>query len=120
MGTPKRFDELKVWEDAQSLAVDVYAICRLIKDHSFCDQIKRAAVSVSNNIAEGFERGSSIDFARFLDIARGSCGEVRSMLLLAVKVGFLDSRISEPVVEQTLEISRQLSAFSTYLRKKSN
>lgn len=120
MGTPKRFNELKVWEDAQLLAVDVYRLSSAIKDRSFNDQMKRAAVSVSNNIAEGFERGSDIDFARFLDIARGSCGEVRSMLLLASKLGFLDSQIAEPVVENTVGISRQLSAFSKYLRNKAH
>ncbi|MGE0883811.1 MAG: four helix bundle protein [Blastocatellales bacterium] len=81
----ERFEQLPVWNDAMALAVQVYA---LTTDESFKgqgslrDQIERAAVSISNNIAEGFERGTTQELLTFLSIARGSAGEVRSMLLL--------------------------------------
>jgi len=65
----KDFEEIEVWRDAQDLAVDVYNDYSKVKDYSFCDQIKRAVVSISNNVAEGADRGTAVDFARFLDIA---------------------------------------------------
>ncbi len=80
-----RFEELPVWKDAIELAVRVYDFTGQpgFKGHySLKDQIERASVSVSNNIAEGFERGTTQELLTFLYIARGSCGEVRSMLCL--------------------------------------
>jgi four helix bundle protein len=82
-----RFEDLDAWKVARELANLIYVLGResgFSKDYSFKDQIQRAAVSVMNNIAEGFERGSNKDFAKFLFIARGSVGEVRSMLYLAL------------------------------------
>jgi four helix bundle protein len=76
-------------QDAQDLAVDVYEDFALVRDFSFCDQIKRAAVSISNNVAEGSERTTPTEFSRFLDIAKGSSGEVRSMYRLAVRLKFV-------------------------------
>jgi four helix bundle protein len=82
-----RFEDLDAWKVARELASLIYVLGResgFSKDYSFRDQIQRAAVSVMNNVAEGFERGSNKDFAKFLFIARGSVGEVRSMLYLAL------------------------------------
>lgn len=79
----KRFEDLPVWKSAMDLALHIYALTR---DHFFSqpgdlrDQLRRAALSVSNNTAEGFERGSTAELLAFLYIARGSAGEVRSML----------------------------------------
>jgi hypothetical protein len=64
------FEQMEVWQDGQDLAVSVYTDFAKVKDFSFCDQIKRAAVSVSNNIAEGAERTTNTEFARFLDEVR--------------------------------------------------
>lgn len=82
-----RFEDLDVWNVSRDLANLIYAYSReglLSKDYGFRDQIQRASVSVMNNIAEGFERGSNKDFAKFMFIARSSVGEVRSMLYLAL------------------------------------
>jgi four helix bundle protein len=82
-----RFEDLDAWKVARELANLIYVLGResgFSRDYSFKDQIQRAAVSGMNNIAEGFERGSNKDFAKFLFIARGSVGEVRSMLYLAL------------------------------------
>jgi four helix bundle protein len=86
MGKVEKFEDLVIWQIARVLSRDIYDISAVInqRDYGFCDQIRRAAVSVMNNIAEGFERGSNKDFAKFLFIARGSCGEVRSMLYVAL------------------------------------
>jgi four helix bundle protein len=81
----KRFEDLPVWNEAIELAVQIYALTSRTEFSSYRslkDQIERAAVSVSNNIAEGFERGTNNELLAFLYIARGSAGEVRSMLCL--------------------------------------
>lgn len=80
---------MEVWQDAQDLAVDVYGNFSEWRDFTFVDQIQRAAVSISNNIAEGAERTTKPDFARFLDIGKGSTGEVRSMYRLAERLKFI-------------------------------
>jgi four helix bundle protein len=80
-----RFEDLPVWNSAIELAVQVYDLTERIqfrRRYSLRDQLERAAVSVSNNIAEGFERGTNNELLSFLYIARGSAGEVRSMLCL--------------------------------------
>ena len=80
-----RFEDLPVWNSAIELAVQVYDLTEKLqfkRRHSLRNQLERAAVSVSNNIAEGFERGTNNELLSFLYIARGSAGEVRSMLCL--------------------------------------
>ena len=87
-----RFEDLDVWRIARELVKAVYALTLgngFRRDLGVVDQIRRAAVSVMNNIAEGFERGSDKDFIRFLFIARGSVGEVRSLLYVALGQGYL-------------------------------
>src|SRR5262249_41039476 len=117
----ERFEDLPVWKDAIKLAVQVYA---LTEDEAFKgkaslrDQLERAAVSVSNNIAEGFERGTTQELIAFLYIARGSAGEVRSMLHLLTcipKFSHLKSQI--PNLKSPAEsISRQLRAWADSLQ----
>ena len=111
------FQDLRVWQLGQDLAVDVYSSFKNCNDFSFVDQIERAVVSISNNIAEGSERSTSVEFARFLDIAKGSCGEVRSMLILANKLDYLPKSQTDSKIELTYQISKQLASFAQYLRK---
>ena len=112
------FEEMEVWQDAQDLAVDVYTDFANCRDFSFVDQIKRAVVSISNNVAEGSERTTSVEFARFLDIAKGSSGEVRSMYRLAERLKFIEDAAVTCRVGQCKSISKQLGGFAKYLRKK--
>jgi len=87
--TYQRFEELPVWQQAIRLADQVYALTRdpaFQRQYSLRDQLERAAVSVSNNIAEGFERGTTPELLTFIYIARGSAGEVRSMLCLIERI----------------------------------
>lgn len=114
----KDFEDMKVWQNARDLTVTIYSDFAQIRDFSFCDQIKRAGVSISNNIAEGFERRSSADFSRFLDIAKGSTGEVRSMYLLGERLNLIDKSGLADRLEACLEISKQLAGFAKYLRNK--
>ncbi len=95
----QRFEDLEAWQIARELANQIYKITKqesVCRDFGFVDQIRRAAISIMNNVAEGFERGSNKDFVRFLFIARGSAGEVRSLLYLGLDQGYLtNSEFSE-------------------------
>ena len=72
----ERFEDLEIWQEARRLHLEVYQSLHKCSDYSFRDQMRRAALSVMNNIAEGFERRTPKDFGHFLDIAKGSSGEV--------------------------------------------
>jgi len=119
--TYERFEQLPVWQAAIDLAAAVYALTEtpLFRNrYSLRDQIERAAVSVSNNIAEGFERGTKQELLTFLYIARGSAGEVRSMLCLLDKISSfasLESQISN-LKSGVESISKQLGAWVRSLR----
>jgi four helix bundle protein len=104
----QKFEDLIVWQKAQDLAVQIYIFFGENKDFSFRDQIKRATVSISNNIAEGFDRNSNPDFTRFLYFSLASNSEVRSMLYLSIRLNYLDKTEAENLIENTNEISKML------------
>jgi four helix bundle protein len=106
-----RFEDIKVWQKARELNNDLFASFKLCKDYSFCDQIRRAGISVMNNVAEGYERQSDKEMRQFLFIAKGSCGEVRSMLILAADFGYINHAQQARLNEQAEEISKMLSGF---------
>lgn len=112
------FEEMEVWQLAKSLVVSVYSDFANVRDFSFCDQIKRATLSVSNNIAEGCGRTSKAEFARFLDIAKGSTTEVRSMYRIAQELGFFAGTLVDQRCSECEKIARQLSGFAKHLRAK--
>ena len=101
----RNFEEIIAWQKAEELSLLIYALFKSSRDYRFKDQIQSAAVSVMNNIAEGFERQSNKEFLRFLYIAKGSSGEVRSMSHLAVKLKY----ISEDDYKQIILLSRDIS-----------
>ena len=113
MGSEKikieKFEDILIWQKAHNLTVDVYAIFRNCKDYSFRDQIQRAVVSIMNNIAEGYERKGNKEFKQFLFIAKGSCGEVRSMLYPALDLNYISKEKFDSFKNQTIEIARMLS-----------
>ena len=87
--TVNKFEDLFIWQKARELTREVYKISNNWNDRSLQDQIRRAAVSVLSNIAEGFERGTKDEFLYFLYIARGSAGEVRAQLYVAIDQKFI-------------------------------
>lgn len=91
MATIKQFEDLLAWQKARELVKEVYRAFGNCRDRGFTDQIQRAAVSVMSNIAEGFERGTQAELINYLFIAKGSCGEVRAQLYVALDVGYLDA-----------------------------
>lgn len=117
----QRFEELPVWNEAINLAVHVYAMTMRSEFsgyRSLKDQIERAAVSVSNNIAEGFERGTNKELLAFLYIARGSAGEVRSMLCLLERIPLFQP-VDKPIKSlkrKAESCSRQLKAWAQSLQ----
>jgi four helix bundle protein len=116
-----RFEDLPVWQAASDLALRIFAIGEktpLRRHRSLRDQIERAALSVSNNIAEGFERGTTPELLTFLYIARGSAGEVRSMLCLMERMGAFSDLKSEISNLKSLaeSISRQLRGWAGTLQ----
>ena len=107
----ERFEEVIAWQKAKELTVSVYNSFRSCKDFSFKNQVERAAVSIMNNIAEGFERQTNKELKNFLYIAKGSCGEVRSMLGLALELKYLDKTQIESLENLSTEISKILAGF---------
>ncbi len=109
--TVQRFEDLKMWQKSQDLAVLIYQHFSPSKDYGFKDQITRASVSISNNIAEGFERQSNADFKRFLYFALASNSELRSMLYLSERLSYLESEKSKELIGITNEVSKMLYSF---------
>lgn len=105
------FEDLQIWKRAHALTVEIYKSTKTLRDYSFIDQIRRASVSISNNIAEGFERKSEKEFKNFLNIAKGSCGEVRSMLHVGYPLDYFDKRGYDRFISETTEISRMIAGF---------
>lgn len=111
MAIIQTFEEIKVWQRARELSVEVYKTFFTIKDYGFKDQIQRASVSVMNNIAEGFERKGNKELSRFLYISKGSCGEVRSMLQLALDLSYISKEDFSKLQFLCTEISKMLAGF---------
>jgi four helix bundle protein len=113
------FAQLEVWRKAKDFAVDVYgetARFPASEQYGLCNQLRRAAVSITANIAEGSGRGSDQDFARFLEMALGSMAETRSHILLAEELGYLKPEIKDNLSGKTIEIGRMLSGLIETLR----
>jgi len=104
-----RFEDLEVWKRSTRLAVDVYKVFSDCRDFGFKDQITRSALSIPSNIAEGYERSSNNEFIRFLNIAKGSCGELRTQIYIALEIGYLNEEEGERLIEESQEISAMLS-----------
>lgn len=106
------FEDLRVWQKGIQLVKQIYLITnegKLSKDFGLKDQLRRASVSVPTNISEGFERSSRKEYLNFLNIAKGSAGEVRSLLRVALEVGYLEQSTYSQLYNQTIELSRMLS-----------
>ena len=111
------YRELVVWQKAMDLAEEVYRIVRLFpkeEQFSLSDQLRRAAVSVPSNIAEGYGRKAAKEYARFLNIARGSNNEVETQLLLSIRFGY----VTEQTIKNAMQLSDEIGKMLTALTKK--
>ena len=103
------FEDIIAWQKAKEMTLLIYSYFKYLKDFSFRDQICRVSVSIMNNIAEGFERKSDNEFKHFLFIAKGSSGEVRSMIHLALELGYVAREDYNKLRILSNEISKLLS-----------
>ena len=118
MATARQFEDLAVWQEARQIVGVIYAVSKqrtFNQDFGLRDQIRRAVVSTMSNIAEGFERGTRKEFVQFLNIAKGSNGEVRSQLHVALGQKYISEKEFTTLRETTALLSRRLSAFIHYL-----
>ena len=119
MRTIQRFEEIHAWQTARALTRRIYTLSRqgtFAQDYGLRDQIRRAAVSIMSNIAEGFESDTQVLFVKYLGYAKASSGEVRAQLYVALDVGYLTELQFQDLSDLADKCSRQLSKFITYLR----
>lgn len=115
----KNFEDLEIWKDARLLTRAVYQFTKDIKfskDYTLRDQIRRAAISIMSNIAEGFERGGNQEFIQFLYVAKASCGEVRSQLYVALDQFYIPEEPFDDVNRSFRRLSIMISNLIDYLK----
>jgi four helix bundle protein len=103
------FEKLNVWQRAKHLTVEVYRALAECQDFGFKDQVTRSALSVPSNIAEGMERGSAREKCHYLRIAKGSCAELRTQLLIGSEIGHIPEVLAAKWIQETRELSRMLN-----------
>lgn len=114
MRAARRFEDLAFWQHARGLTRAIYALTQkdgFSKDYGLKDQIQRAAVSVMSNIAEGFSRGSNVEFLQFLFIAKGSVSEVQSQLYVALDLGYIFQDEFHQVYGKADQVAKTMNAF---------
>jgi len=120
VATIRRFEDIEAWQKARALTNRIYdltAVGPFSRDFVLRDQIRRAAVSVMANIAEGFERGGDKEFGHFLAMAKGSCGEMRSHLHVALDRQYVTGEQHAEMCELAAEVSRMVSGLMKHLRQ---
>ncbi len=120
MAQVSKFEDLEVWKTARLLTRLVYDISNhngLSKDFALRDQLRRSASSIMANIAEGFERNGDREFGHFLAIAKGSCGELRAQLYIALDQKYVTETQFQSAYEMAVKISKMLSSLMGYLRR---
>ena len=116
----KQFEDLDIWKLAIEISIDIYKVSeegKLKQDWGLKDQIRRAAMSISNNIAEGFEYDNNKDFIKFLRYSKGSAGEVRSQLFALRKIEFISEDFYNEMFDKLISISKQISGLIKYLKE---
>ena len=116
MGTIKDFEDLEIWKMARELVNMIYSDFRDCRDFGFRDQITRAGVSIMNNISEGFCRNSDAEFRQFLNISKGSAGEVKNMYYVAEDQNYAQYEISIDRRNKTQRLINSISALMKYLK----
>jgi four helix bundle protein len=120
MATIKRFEDLEIWQVARILAEKIKRLTEIepfSKDFRFRDQVNAAAGSVMDNIAEGFERGSRLEFVNHLSFSKGSSGEVRSQLYRAIDYHYLNKNEGELLIAEYDSLTVKIAGFMAYLNK---
>ena len=115
----KKFEEAEVWQLSKKLAIKIYKITGKLyrKNYALIDQMQRSALSISSNIAEGFDRNSKKALGHFLNISKGSAGELRSQITIAYELQLIDKIDFEQLISECEIISKQLKGFMRFLAK---
>ncbi|HDY89964.1 MAG TPA: four helix bundle protein [bacterium] len=119
MADIKKFEDIEIWQKSREFTRMIYAISsteNFNKDFGLRDQMRRASVSVLSNISEGFERGGNKEFIHFLSIAKGSCGEIRAQLYVALDQNYIDENDFKCILEKACTLSKMISGFIKYLK----
>jgi len=120
MGSIKTFEDIQAWQEARKLVTEIYRICDkepFSKDYDLKSQIRRAAISSLSNIAEGFERQSNKGFIQFLYIAKGSTGEVKAQLYIALDLKYITEQEFKTLQILCENVSKLIGGFIKYLKK---
>ena len=120
MSTFKSFEEMEVWQKTRGMVSEIYKVTNTMgfsKDYNLVNHIRKSAVSVASNIAEGVERDGNRELINFLYIAKGSCGEMRCQLFIAMDLKYLDYEKFRDLSEKAKEISRSLNKLIKYLKE---
>ena len=118
MATIQRFEDLEIWQIARELYNKISKVAKLLRaahEFRFAEQIKSAAGSIMDNIAEGFERNSRLEFVNSLSISKGECGELKSQLYRTLDDNHIDKKLFDELYEDTDKESRKIASFMKYL-----
>ncbi|MEI7596709.1 MAG: four helix bundle protein [Bacteroidota bacterium] len=117
MTTIKGFEDLEIWQEGVKLSVRVYELLKDCRDYGLRDQMQRSAVSVPSNISEGFERQTNKEFIQFLYIAKGSCGELRTQLIIASNLKVIEENVALGLIEEAKKLSSKIYKLIEYRKK---
>lgn len=111
------FEDLDVWKRSVELSAAIYANTKDLRDFGFRDQITRAGLSIPSSIAEGLERSTPADQCKFLDYARGSCGEGRTQTIVGMKVGLITEEVGKAWYQETKELAAMIQGLIRSIKK---
>ena len=114
------FKQLDVWKLSMDFAIDLYELIKCLPPEerfALCDQLRRAAISVPSNIAEGQSRNSSKEFIHFLSISKGSLAEIETQLIICCRLGYIEQSIIDEYINRLENISRMIKGLINYLQK---
>jgi four helix bundle protein len=121
-GKINSFEDLVIWQKAMDMATKIYKLVEennaIRRDFGLKDQFKRTAISISDNIAEGFEYNNNADFYRFLRIAKGSCGEIRNKILFIIKLEFISKEVGQSLFEEIVYLGNQIGSLMKKVKEK--
>ena len=115
------YKELKVWQKSMELVKQIYLLVKLLpkeETYALSDQMRRAAVSIPSNIAEGYERQTDKELLHFLSVARGSCAELETQILIAMDLGYFDKENAEKSTELCSQVRKMLNSFIAIVNKR--
>lgn len=117
----KQFEEMEVWKRGCRLAVEIFKLTGsedLAREWGLKDQMRRAVISIPSNIAEGYERNSQKEFKRFLLIAKGSCGELRTQIYILKAAGLGSDSVIDPLIKETAELSSMIQSLVSIIQSR--